>query len=106
MRTLLADRRGNRRTIMLEMAPGSSLPDHEHAGIEEVFMVSGDLAIAGTTLHAGDYIRIDEGAEHGVPVTPSGCVCIVISNYVPFPMKSMLGFVWTAVKALVGRGGK
>lgn len=61
-------------------------------------MVSGDLSIAGTTLRAGDYIRIQEGAEHGVPVTPSGCVCIVISNYVPFPMRSLLGFVWTAVK--------
>ncbi len=103
MRTLFADRRANRRTIMLDMAPGSALPDHEHAGVEEVFLISGDLAIAGTTLHAGDYIKINEGAEHGVPVTPSGCVCIVISNYVPFPLTSMLGFVWSALRALFKR---
>src|SRR5690606_7666018 len=47
MRTLLADRKANRRTILLGMAPGAELPDHSHAGIEEVFMIRGDLSIAG-----------------------------------------------------------
>ncbi|GEM_PF-276147 len=94
-RQLHASRKSNRRTIMLDMAPGSSLPDHEHAGDEEVFMISGDLTIAGTTLGPGDYIRIAAGAEHGVPRTTNGCTCIVVSAYIPFPLKSWLGFVWT-----------
>lgn len=99
-RTLLADRKANRRTIMLNMAPGAELPDHSHAGIEEVYMISGDLSIAGQVLGANDYIRVQRGAEHGVPRTNKGCVCIVISDYVPFPMTSMAGFVWAAIKAL------
>jgi quercetin dioxygenase-like cupin family protein len=102
-RTLLADRKANRRTIMLQMEAGSELPDHSHAGIEEVFMLSGDLDIAGETLHANDYIRVARGAQHGVPRTSDGCTCIVISDYVPFPMTSMLGFVWSALKSLLGR---
>jgi anti-sigma factor ChrR (cupin superfamily) len=106
MRTLLADRTANRRTILLDMAPGSELPDHSHAGIEEVYMVRGDLHIAGQVLREGDYIRVERGAEHGVPRTEGGCVCIVISDYVPFPLTSMLGFVWAALKALFSPGRK
>jgi len=106
MRHLLADRRSNRRTIMLDISPGAALPDHSHAGIEEVFMISGDLRIAGTVLQAGDYIRIDPGAEHGVPWTQDGCVCIVISDYVPFPLTSFFGFAWGALKSLFVGGRK
>ncbi len=102
-RTLLADRRSNRRTIMLQMEPGSALPDHGHAGIEEVFMLTGDLDIAGRTLGPGDYIRIERGARHGVPISRSGCTCIVISDYVPFPLSSWVGFVKTAVLSLFSR---
>jgi predicted ChrR family anti-sigma factor len=102
MRTLLADRKANRRTILLDMAAGSELPDHSHAGIEEVFMIRGDLSIAGEVLREGDYIRVERGANHGVPRTESGCVCIVISDYVPFPLTSLLGFVWAAARSLFG----
>lgn len=104
LRTLMADRKANRRTIMLDMAPGAVLPDHSHAGIEEVFMISGDLLIAGTVLRTGDYIRVERDADHGVPRTEGGCVCIVISDYVPFPLTSMLGFVWAALRSLFRRG--
>jgi hypothetical protein len=102
-RTLLADRKANRRTIMLKMDAGAELPDHAHAGIEEVLMISGDLSIAGQVLGANDYISVHRGAQHGVPRTAGGCVCIVISDYVPFPMTSMLGFVWSAIKSLFGK---
>lgn len=105
-RSLLTDRKANRRTFMLRMDPGAQLPDHSHAGIEEVIMLSGDLDIAGKTLHAHDYIRIQRGARHGVPRTTGGCTCIVISDYVPFPMTSMLGFVWSALRSLFARTSK
>ena len=105
-RPLHADRRANRRTIMLHMAPGSALPDHDHAGDEEVIMISGDLSIAGTALGPGDYIRVSPGARHGVPRTTNGCICIVVSSYVPFPLSSWPHFVWTALKGLFARPGE
>lgn len=101
-RPLYADWRANRRTILLKMEPGAELPDHDHAGVEEVVMIQGDLTIGGTTLRAGDYIRNEPGAEHGVPRTEGGCVCIVISAYQPFPATSWLGMAWTVVKGLFG----
>ena len=66
-------------------------------------MLSGDLDIAGRTLKPGDYIRIERGARHGVPVSRSGCTCLVISDYVPFPLSSWLGFVKAAIKGLFSR---
>jgi anti-sigma factor ChrR (cupin superfamily) len=102
-RTLHADRRANRRTIVLKMDPGSELPDHDHAGVEEVYMVSGDLAVGDTVLGPGDYFRAAAGAKHGIPRTTSGCVCIVISDYVPFPAVSWVGFAWTALRGLFRR---
>lgn len=101
-RPLYADWRANRRTILLKMEPGAELPDHDHAGVEEVVMIQGDLTIGGTTLRAGDYIRNEPGAEHGVPRTEGGCVCIVISAYQPFPAASWLGMAWTVMKGLFG----
>jgi putative transcriptional regulator len=100
---LFADRRCNRRTLMLDMAPGTSLPDHGHAGDEEVIMISGDLSIAGTVLGPGDYIRIAAGAKHGVPRTVGGCVCVVVSGYVPFTLMSWPRMVWAAAKGAFKR---
>lgn len=103
---LYSGRGANRRTILLNMEPGSSLPDHDHAGDEEVIMISGDLSIGGTTLGPGDYIRIAPGARHGVPRTANGCICVVVSSYVPFPLSSWPRFVWTALKGLFSRPNK
>jgi len=99
-RTLLADRRSNRRTVLLRMDPGSRLPDHDHSSVEEIYLVSGDLAIGDQTLRQGDYFRVEPGARHGVPISPNGCVCIVISGYVPFPLASWFAFAWTAMRGL------
>jgi putative transcriptional regulator len=105
-RTLLADRRANRRTILLQMDPGTELPEHGHTGIEEVIMLSGDLDIAGRTLGPGDYISILPSADHGVPFTRSGCTCIVVSGYVPFPLSSALGFIKSVIRSLRGKSGR
>lgn len=102
-RQLHASRRENRRTIILEMDPGTELPDHGHTGTEEITMISGDLSIAGTTLGAGDYIRIAAGAEHGVPRTTGGCVCIITSGYQPFPVSSWIRMAWAAAVGLFKR---
>lgn len=99
-RHLHASRCENRRTIILQMDPGTELPEHGHTGTEEVTMLSGDLSIAGTVLGPGDYIRISPGAEHGVPRTTGGCICIITSGYQPFPVSSWLRMAWSVVTGL------
>ncbi len=101
-RTLCADRRANRRTIELRMDPGTQLPDHDHAGMEEVYVVSGNLSIGAQRLGPGDYFRVGAGAAHGTPRTESGCVCIIVSEYVPSSIKSLPRFVWTAIRSFFG----
>ena len=84
------------------MDPGTELPDHDHAGMEEVYVISGDLSIGNEGLGAGDYFRIGAGAEHGTPRTMGGCMCIIVSEYVPYTVKSLPRFVWTVIKSLFG----
>ena len=104
-RTLCADRRANRRTIVLQMDAGTQLPDHDHAGLEEVYVVSGDLSIGAERLGPGDYFRVGAGAEHDTARTEGGCVCVIVSDYVPYTVRSLPGFLWTAVRALFGKRG-
>jgi anti-sigma factor ChrR (cupin superfamily) len=60
-------------TGLLRAEPGVRYPLHRHAAIEEMFMLEGDLAIAGEVYGAGDYIRSDPGSSHA-PETRSGCM--------------------------------
>ncbi|HEY9601849.1 MAG TPA: cupin domain-containing protein [Allocoleopsis sp.] len=60
-------------TGLLRAEPGVRYPLHRHAAIEEMFMLEGDLAIAGEVYGAGDYIRSDPGSSHA-PETNGGCM--------------------------------
>jgi putative transcriptional regulator len=102
-RSLVASRRDNRRAILLNMGPGTELPEHGHTGTEQIIMLSGDLVLAETTLGPHDTIIIPHDADHGVPRTTGGCVCVVVSGYQPFPISSWLGMAWSVVKAWFGR---
>lgn len=102
-RTLHASRRGNRRAILLNMAPGTELPEHGHTGTEEIIMLAGDLVLAETTLGPHDYIRVPHDADHGVPRTTGGCLCVVVSGYQPFPISSWIRMGWGVVKSWFGR---
>lgn len=105
-RPLSSSRSSNRRTVLLKMAPNTALPDHDHAGVEEVYVISGELQLGNERLAAGDYFRVEPGARHPTPVSPTGCVCMVISDYQPFPLTSWLGFVWAFVRGLFRRAPK
>ncbi len=97
-RQLSASRRANRRTILLQMDPGTELPDHDHAGLEEVLVVSGELRIGSTVLGAGDYFRVGSGVRHETPRSDVGCVCLIVSGYQPFPIRSWISMAWQMVR--------
>ena len=80
-KNLFADRQSSRLTLLIRMSPGAVFPDHEHHGVEECMVLTGDLTIAGTTLHAGDYLRTPRGARHGTPSTEQGCVLLVTTPF-------------------------
>ncbi len=63
----------SRVTGVLRAAAGTHYPLHEHADIEEIFILSGDLMVdGGEVLGPGDYIRSLPRSQHG-PSTQQGC---------------------------------
>jgi hypothetical protein len=52
--------------------PGMVYPLHRHGGIEEIYMLSGDLVIEDEVYSPGDYIHSQPGSVHG-PHTITGC---------------------------------
>lgn len=60
-------------TGLLRAEPGVHYLNHQHADIEEIYMLEGDLVIGETTYHAGDYLRSYPGSMHE-PYTTEGCM--------------------------------
>jgi hypothetical protein len=58
---------------VLQAEAGVHYPFHRHADVEEIFMLEGDLVVAGKAYGKGDYIRSEPGSVHG-PDTQGGCM--------------------------------
>lgn len=67
-------------TMLVRMAPGASYPSHRHAGVEECFVLEGDLRVGSTLLRAGDYQRADSQSSHEVQSTEHGCLLLLVSS--------------------------
>lgn len=81
VRRLHVDERGERVTMLVRMDAGTAYPAHRHAGVEECYVLEGDLSIGtATEMHAGDYQRMDTGSTHPVQSTRGGCLLLVTSS--------------------------
>jgi anti-sigma factor ChrR (cupin superfamily) len=79
-RQLFIDRKLDRATFLVRMAPGTAYPAHVHGGPEECFVLEGDLKVGEATLRAGDYQRAETGSTHAVQSTERGCVLLLVSS--------------------------
>jgi len=70
-KTLLVDRRTGLLTVLLKMAPGAMLPDHEHVQIEQTFVIEGALVCGEGTCTAGNFVWRPAGSRHTAG-TPNG----------------------------------
>lgn len=77
VKRLVTDEAAGRNTSIVRMAPGTVYPTHRHAGIEEVYIIEGDLQVAGVTMRAGDYCRAEADSVHAGVHTVGGCVLVV-----------------------------
>lgn len=78
-RILFVDRPNNRVTCLLRLSPGGRLPAHPHTGVEEVFMLEGELHAAGWVLRPGDYQRSEAGTQHVEQWTVGGCMALLVA---------------------------
>lgn len=88
--------------MLLRLAPGAEYPPHRHAGVEELFVLYGELWIDNRKLRAGDYSRAEAGSVHKDVRSERGCTCLLVTS----PQDAILGAEHTGFDDhLVGPAG-
>ena len=82
VKTLMVDRESGLLTVLLKMDPGASLPDHEHALMEQTFMLEGRLVDKegpekGLDVGPGEFVYRPAGSRHAA-YTPEGGLMLAI----------------------------
>lgn len=77
-KTLLLDRASGLLTVLLRMAPGAKLPDHEHVLIEQTYLLEGTLECGEGTVTAGNFVWRPAGSRHEAWAGPQGNLSIAI----------------------------
>jgi anti-sigma factor ChrR (cupin superfamily) len=69
-----------RRSAVLlgKLEPGTHYPAHYHKDAEDIYVLSGDLHIAGETLYAGDFHRAAAGTSHPINHSEHGCTILAV----------------------------
>jgi len=75
-KTLLVDRASGLLTMLLKMAPGAKLPDHEHVLIEQTYVLQGSLVCGEGECRAGDFVWRPAGSRHEAWAGPEGGLMI------------------------------
>jgi anti-sigma factor ChrR (cupin superfamily) len=81
-KTLLFDKSTGLMTALMRFAPGAVLPDHEHALLEQTYMLEGSLVDregpdAGLEVKAGEFVWRPAGSRHSA-WCPNGGLMIAI----------------------------
>lgn len=67
-----------RALFTLAMRPNATLAEHEHHGVEELYILSGSCEVEGRRMEAGDYHRAAHHSSHHRTVTfEEGCELLV-----------------------------
>ncbi|MCW5620000.1 MAG: cupin domain-containing protein [Burkholderiales bacterium] len=77
-KVLLFDRHSGLLTMLLRMAPGARLPDHEHVHIEQTYVLEGSLVCGEGECMAGDYVWRPAGSRHEAWAGPAGGLMLTI----------------------------
>ena len=77
-KTLLLERATGLLTVLLKMAPGAKLPDHEHVLIEQTWVLEGSLECGEGVCRAGQFVWRPAGSRHEAWAGPDGGVMIAM----------------------------
>jgi anti-sigma factor ChrR (cupin superfamily) len=81
VKLLATDTGRNRVTMLVRLAPGAHYPPHRHAGLEELYMLEGELVVNDKRLYPGDYLRSEESTEDHLVWSDTGCAGVLITSY-------------------------
>ena len=66
--------------MLVRLAPGAEYPPHRHAGIEELYLLHGELTIDDKKLYPGDYNRGEPGTADQRIWSETGCTCVLLTS--------------------------
>ena len=77
---LATDTEKNRVSMLVRLAPGAEYPPHRHAGVEELYLLHGELMIDDKKHYPGDYNRAAaDSVDHRV-WSETGCTCVLLTS--------------------------
>jgi len=79
-KTLHADADKHYNTMLVRFGPGAHYSAHRHSQVEHLFLLSGDLHVAGVVMRPGDYCRAEAETLHGETFSEAGCVALVMAS--------------------------
>jgi quercetin dioxygenase-like cupin family protein len=77
---LATDTERDRVSMLVRLAPGAAYPPHRHAGVEELFLLHGELWIEDRKLSPGDYYRVEPGTADEHVWSETGCTCVLLTS--------------------------
>ena len=77
---LAADTEKGHVSMLVRLAPGAEYPPHQHAGLEELHLLDGELWINDRKLYPGDYNRAEPGTRDTRVWSETGCTCVLITS--------------------------
>jgi hypothetical protein len=79
-KVLAADAQRDRVSLLVRLAPGAEYPPHNHGGVEELYLLDGELRIDDKTLYPGDYNRAEAGSVDQRVWSETGCTCVLVTS--------------------------
>lgn len=67
-------------SMLVRLAPGAAYPPHTHAGLEELYLLDGELWIDSKQVHPGGYNRADAGSSDQRVWSETGCTCVLLTS--------------------------
>jgi anti-sigma factor ChrR (cupin superfamily) len=80
LQTALRRRSNDRVSMLVQLDPRTDYPPHEHAGVEELHLLEGELWIDDRKLLAGDYNRAEAGTADRRVWSETGCTCVLTTS--------------------------
>ena len=77
---MATDTERHRVSMLVRLLPGVDYPPHTHAGLEELFLLDGELWIDDRKLYPGDYNRAEAGSGDKRVWSETGCTCVLITS--------------------------
>lgn len=67
-------------SMLVRLAAGVPYPPHRHAGLEELYLLEGELTVDEKKLLAGDYIWAEAGSADARVWSETGCMCVLVTS--------------------------